>query len=132
MPSISLKLSGPRNPNLGQQAMVIINQLTATVLGKQPELMATTVEYIANEDWFIAGKPLSQAGGSAFHLVISITDETNTKKEKARFLLEVHSAMKKLLPDLHDISYVYLIDARAAAYGYGGRTQEWRHQQPEV
>ncbi|MGF6330855.1 phenylpyruvate tautomerase PptA (4-oxalocrotonate tautomerase family) [Pseudomonas sp. BS3782 TE3695] len=63
MPSISLKLSGPRNPNLGQQAMVVINQLTATVLGKQPELMATTVEYIANEDWFIAGETVIAGRG---------------------------------------------------------------------
>jgi len=132
MPSITLKLSGPRNPDLGQQAVAVINQLTAEVLGKQPELMATTVHYVAEEDWFIAGQPLSQIGGSAFHLDISITDETNTKKEKARFLLEVYAAMKKLLPDLHDVSYVHLIDARAAAYGYGGRTQEWRHQQHGV
>jgi 4-oxalocrotonate tautomerase len=132
MPSITLKLSGPRNPELGQQAMAAINRLTAEVLGKQPELMATTIQYIDAEDWFIAGQPLSQAGGSAFHLDISITDETNTKKEKALFLLEVHAAMRALLPDLHEVSYVHLIDARAAAYGYGGRTQEWRHQQQGV
>ena len=29
---------------------------------------------------------------------------------------------------LHECSYVHVIDARAAAYGYGGRTQEYRHQ----
>jgi 4-oxalocrotonate tautomerase len=132
MPSITLKLSGLRNPELGQQAVAVINRLTDEVLGKQPELMATTVEYIADEDWFIHGRPLSLAGGSAFHLVISITDETNTKKEKALFLREVHSAMENLLPDLHEVSYVYLIDARAAAYGYGGKTQEWRHQRVEA
>jgi len=27
---------------------------------------------------------------------------------------------------------VHLIDARAAAYGYGGKTQEYRHQQAGV
>jgi 4-oxalocrotonate tautomerase len=132
MPSITLKLSGPRQPDMGQLAMAIVNHLTAEVLGKDLALMATTVEYVADEDWFIAGQPLSQIGGRAFNLVVSITDETNTKKEKARFLHEVHAALKKLFPDLHDISYIYLIDARAAAYGYGGRTQEWRHQQSGV
>jgi 4-oxalocrotonate tautomerase len=132
MPSITLQLSGTRNPELGQKAMSAINRLTAEVLGKQPELMATTVQYIADEDWFIAGQPLSVIGGSAFHLIISITDETNLKKDKARFLAEVHSALETLLPDPHEVSYVHLVDARAAAYGYGGRTQEWRHQQAGV
>lgn len=132
MPSVTLQLSGPRNPDLGQKAMALINQLTAEVLGKQPQLMATTVQYVADEDWFIAGQPLSVTGGSAFHLVISITDETNIKKEKALFLAQVHAALKQLMPDLHDVSYVHLVDARAAAYGYGGHTQEWRHQQAGV
>lgn len=132
MPAITLQLSGPRNPDLAHKAMALINQLTADVLGKQPELMATTVQFIANEDWFIAGQPLSKIGGSAFHLDISITDETNLKKEKARFLADVHAGLKALLPDVHEVSYIHLIDARAAAYGYGGRTQEWRHQQAGV
>ncbi len=65
-------------------------------------------------------------------LDISITDETNTKAEKALYLREVHAAFEALLPRLHPVSYVHLIDARAAAYGYGGRTQEWRHQQAGV
>lgn len=94
--------------------------------------MATTVHYIPDADWFLGGRSLATLGGSAFHLDISITDETNTKGEKARFLREVQAAMATLRPDLHDLCYVHLIDARAAAYGYGGRTQEWRHQQAGV
>ena len=74
----------------------------------------------------------AEQGASAFHLDISITDETNTKAEKARYLAAVHDAMARLRPDLHEVSYVHLIDARAAAYGYGGRTQEFRHQQAGV
>jgi 4-oxalocrotonate tautomerase len=26
------------------------------------------------------------------------------------------------------VSYIHVIDARAAAYGYGGLSQEYRHQ----
>ena len=40
--------------------------------------------------------------------------------------------MAKIRPDLHEVSYIHVIDARAAAYGYGGQTQEYRHQQAGV
>ncbi|MEZ4179863.1 4-oxalocrotonate tautomerase, partial [Salmonella enterica] len=81
---------------------------------------------------FVGGASLAELDQSAFHLDISITDETNTKAEKALYLREVHAAFAALRPRLHPVSYVHLIDARAAAYGYGGRTQEWRHQQAGV
>ncbi|KTT28744.1 4-oxalocrotonate tautomerase [Pseudomonas oryzihabitans] len=132
MPHIVLQLSGERDEALGQQAVEVINRLVEEHLGKRPELMATTVQYIPVADWFLGGQSLATLGRSAFHLDISITDETNTKGEKARFLREVQAAMATLRPDLHDLCYVHLIDARAAAYGYGGRTQEWRHQQAGV
>jgi 4-oxalocrotonate tautomerase len=132
MPHIVIHLSGPRNTELGLNAVAMVNRLTAEVLGKMPEVMATTVQYISDDDWFIGGQPLSVLGGSAFHLDISITDETNTKAEKARFVREVYEEFAVLRPGLHETSYVHLIDARAAAYGYGGRTQEWRHQQAGV
>ncbi|MDR6680251.1 tautomerase family protein [Pseudomonas oryzihabitans] len=132
MPHIVLHLSGARDEALGQRAVEVINRLVEEHLGKRTELMATTVHYIPDADWFLGGRSLATLGGSAFHLDISITDETNTKGEKARFLREVQAAMATLRPDLHDLCYVHLIDARAAAYGYGGRTQEWRHQQAGV
>lgn len=132
MPHITLHLSGDRDETLGQGAVLLINDLIKRFLGKRPEDMATTLHYIPDTDWFLGGQSLATLGGSAFHLDISITDETNTKAEKARFLAEVHTAMATLRPDLHELSYVHLIDARASAYGFGGRTQEWRHQQAGV
>ena len=132
MPHIAIQLSGARNPDVVRHVVHAVNALTESILGKQPAVMSTTVQAVADADWFIAGRPLSEIGGSAFNLSISITDETNTKAEKARYLREVHAAMARLLPDLHETSYIHLVDARAAAYGYGGRTQEWRHQQAGV
>ncbi|AHL73806.1 4-oxalocrotonate tautomerase [Stutzerimonas stutzeri] len=132
MPHIVIQLSGPRDTELGRNAVATVNRLTAEVLGKMPQFMATTVQYIPDDDWFIGGQPLSVLGGSAFHLDISITDETNTKAEKARFVRELYEEFAALRAGLHETSYVHLIDARAAAYGYGGRTQEWRHQQAGV
>ncbi|WP_133859199.1 MULTISPECIES: 4-oxalocrotonate tautomerase [Pseudomonas] len=132
MPHITLQLSGKRDETLGQRAVLLINDLIKECLGKRSEDMATTLHYIPESDWFLGGQSLATLGGSAFHLDISITDETNTKGEKSRFLREVQAAMATLRPDLHHLCYVHLIDARATAYGFSGRSQEWRHQQVGV
>lgn len=132
MPHIVIHLSGEPDAELARRAVDAVAEPTQRVLGKQLAVIATTVQFIAATQWFIGGASLADLGQSAFHLDISITDETNTKAEKALYLREVHAAFTALLPRLHDVSYVHLIDARAAAYGYGGRTQEWRHQQAGV
>ncbi|WP_311223786.1 MULTISPECIES: 4-oxalocrotonate tautomerase [unclassified Acidovorax] len=132
MPHTVIHLSGEPDAALARLAVDTIAELTQRVLGKQLPVIATTVQFIPAAQWFIGGTSLAELNQSAFHLDISITDETNTKAEKALYLREVHAAFSALLPSLHTVSYVHLIDARAAAYGYGGRTQEWRHQQAGV
>ena len=129
MPHIVIHLSGQPDAALTRRVVDRVAALTQTVLGKKLPVIAISVQYIAADAWFIGGQSLAELGRSAFHLDISITDETNTKAEKARYLHEIHAAMAELRSDLHEVSYVHLIDARAAAYGYGGRTQEYRHQQ---
>ena len=59
-----------------------------------------------------------------------ITDETNTKSEKAEYICEVFEGFARLLGNLHEESYIYVQDVRAAAYGHGGQTQEHRFQHP--
>jgi len=132
MPHIVLQLSGKKDAGLMHKAVEVIQDLTAEILKKERSVIATTVTFIEDDQWFIGGKPLSLIGGSAFHLDISVTDETNTKSEKSRFIHELYQAIAKFRENLHEASYIHLIDARAAAYGYGGRTQEWRHQQAEM
>ncbi|MGY8525497.1 tautomerase family protein [Paracidovorax citrulli] len=128
MPHLRLQISGAPDDALTTQAAATVAELTRTVLGKRREVIAVTVETIPAQAWFIGGEPLSASGRRAFHLDITVTDETNTKAEKAKYLAAVHEAMEGLLGDLHPCSYIHVIDARAAAYGYGGRTQEYRHQ----
>ncbi|MDA8444669.1 tautomerase family protein [Paracidovorax valerianellae] len=132
MPHTVIHLSGPADAALARRATDAVAEITQRVLGKALPVIATTVQFIAAEQWFVGGASLAELGQSAFHLDISITDETNTKAEKARYLREVYAAFSDLLPRLHEVSYIHLIDARAAAYGYGGRSQEWRHQQAGV
>ncbi|MDM0011280.1 4-oxalocrotonate tautomerase [Variovorax sp. J22P168] len=132
MPHIVIHLSGEPDARLTRRVVDKVAELTQRILDKRLPVIATTVQYIAADSWFIGGSSLAELGRSAFHLDISITDETNTKAEKARYLRELHAAMAEIRGDLHEVSYVHLIDARAAAYGYGGLTQEFRHQQAGV
>lgn len=132
MPHIVIHLSGQPDAQLTRKVVDKVAELTQSVLDKKLPVIAITVQYIPADTWFIGGRSLAELGRSAFHLDISITDETNTKAEKARYLREIHAAMAELRDNLHEVSYVHLIDARAAAYGYGGKSQEFRHQQAGV
>ena len=132
MPHIVLWLSGPVDTALAERSVDKVIDLTCRVLGKRPEVISIQTLFTPSEQWFIGGKTLAQSCQSAFHLDISVTDETNTKAEKAQFIRELFAAMKALRPNLHECSYVHVIDARAAAYGFGGRTQEYRHQQAGI
>jgi 4-oxalocrotonate tautomerase len=132
MPHIVIHLSGQPDAQLTRQSVNKVAELTQSVLDKKLPVIAITVQCIAHDAWFIGGRSLAELGQSAFHLDISITDKTNTKAQKSRYLREVYAAMAALRKNLHEVSYVHLIDARAAAYGYGGLTQEYRHQQAGV
>ncbi len=128
MPHIVVHLSGQSDDAINRRVVQAVAGLTQPVLGKQLPVIAITLQHIPHDRWFIGGRPLSELGQNAFHLDISVTDETNTKAEKARYIKEIYAAFQEILGELHDCSYVHVIDARAAAYGYGGRTQEYRHQ----
>ncbi|AZG13387.1 MULTISPECIES: tautomerase family protein [Cupriavidus] len=130
MPHVSLQISGQPDTDLMRRAVATVGELTQRVLGKEAPVIATTVTFIPREQWFIGGQPLSarETGRNAFQLDISVTDETNTKAEKADYLRQAFAALSELIGDVNEVSYIHVIDARAAAYGYGGRTQEYRHQ----
>ncbi|MGO1069985.1 tautomerase family protein [Lysobacter sp. CA199] len=128
MPHLNLQLSGTPDAELSSRATALIADLTVEVLGKPRELIAIAVHYVDRAHWFIDGRSLHEWGRNAFHLDISITDETNTKGEKAHYLEQVHSRLSALIGDVHETSYIHIVDARAAAYGYGGLSQERRYQ----
>ncbi|ALN64993.1 tautomerase enzyme family protein [Lysobacter antibioticus] len=132
MPHINLQLSGTPDADLSRRAAAAIADLTVEVLGKPRELVAVAIHYVDRPHWFIDGRSLAEWGRNAFHLDISITDETNTKAEKARYLQRMHAELSALIGDVHETSYIHVIDARAAAYGYGGLTQEQRYQAARI
>jgi 4-oxalocrotonate tautomerase len=128
MPHITLSVSGAPDAQTSQRLIQSVGRLTRDILGKEPRLISIQVVWTPAEQWFIEGKSLTEWSKNAFHLDISITDETNTKQEKARFIAETFHALSEILGNVHPFSYIHVIDARAAAYGYGGLTQEYRIQ----
>ncbi|ODV43279.1 4-oxalocrotonate tautomerase [Cupriavidus sp. UYMMa02A] len=128
MPHINLQISGQPDAALTRRSAAAVSELTQRVLGKKPDVIAIAVQYVPREQWIIGGEALSETGRNAFHLDISVTDETNTKAEKAAYLKAVFETLSELIGNVHPVSYIHVIDARAAAYGYGGLTQEYRHQ----
>ena len=79
----------------------------------------------------VGGQSLATQGKSSIYFDIKITDETNTKAEKAEYIRAAFEAFSRLLGNLHEESYIYVQDVRAASYGYGGKTQEYRFHHPE-
>jgi 4-oxalocrotonate tautomerase len=130
MPHLHIQISGARDDALAGQAAATAAELTAGILGKDRALTAVVVEFVEPAHWFIAGRALAAGAARSYHWHASITDETNTKAEKARYIAAVHQAMAELLGDVAEHSYVHVADLRASAYGYGGRTQEARYQAP--
>ena len=130
MPYIHVQVSGAADALLAGRVAAAATDLTARLLGKDPAVTAVAVDFIDPRQWFIGGRPLSEGAQRSFHWMVSITDETNTKREKAAYLAAVHQAMDELLGGVAEHSYVHIADLRASAYGYGGKTQEERYQHP--
>ena len=130
MPYLHIQIAGARDDALAARTAAAATGLTAGLLGKDRALTAVVVEFIEPAHWFIAGQALAADQPRSYHWYASVTDETNTKAEKARYVAAVHAAMGDLLGAVAEHSYVHVADLRASAYGYGGRTQEARYREP--
>ncbi len=130
MPIVHLRLGAPADTALAQRAAEAVRRHTVEILRKDPALIAIAVEFVDPATWFIAGRSLADWQRHSYALEIKVTDETNTRDEKARFLAAVHVALAEVLTPLHTESYGHVHDVRAEAYGYGGRTQAARHHAP--
>jgi 4-oxalocrotonate tautomerase len=127
MPILNVKVSARRSAELSRRISSTLLDLTSRILGKDPKVTAIAIDYVDPEDWIVGGTPLSEQGKSSVYFDIKITDETNTKAEKARYISEAFAAFAELLGNLHEESYIYVQDVRATAYGFGGKTQEYRY-----
>jgi 4-oxalocrotonate tautomerase len=127
MPILKVKVSGKKSSETTAKVSELLIELTTRILGKKKELIAIAIEYVDTDSWIVGGKLLSEQGKNSFYFDIKITDETNTKAEKAQYLKEAFEGFEKILGNMHEESYIYVEDVRATAYGFGGYTQEYRY-----
>lgn len=127
MPILNVKVSGTKSVEMTKCIASILQDLTSRILRKDPKVTSIAIEYVDAEDWIVAGKSLAEQGKSSFYFDIKITDETNSKAEKAQYISEAFEAFSQLFGNVHEESYIHVQDVRATAYGYGGRTQEYRY-----
>ncbi|AMP40493.1 tautomerase family protein (plasmid) [Ralstonia syzygii subsp. celebesensis] len=128
MPILNVKVSARRSPEMTRKISATLLELTSRILGKDPKVTAIAIDYVDPEDWIVGGQTLAAQGRHSVYFDIKVTDETNTKAEKAQYIAEAFEAFSRLLGNLHEESYIYIQDVRAASYGYGGKTQEYRFQ----
>jgi 4-oxalocrotonate tautomerase len=127
MPIINLKVSGNENPAVAQKLAREITRLTETVLNKKPELTVITISFLPDHMWFVNSVSLAELKTKSFHLEIKITDSTNLKTDKARYIASVHHCLSDLLVVIHPVSYTAIHEMKADGYGYEGRTIEYQY-----
>ena len=127
MPILNVKVSRPADAALTQRIASTLLALTSRILKKQPEVTSIAIDYVPPEHWVVAGRTLVEHRKSSFYFDIKVTEGTNTKDEMAQYVREAFDAFAAILGDLHEESYVYVEEVHGFAYGYGGRTQEFRY-----
>lgn len=126
MPIITLTVSSTPDRDRSKALAETVTTLTAERLRKDPTVTAVAINHVAPEHWFAGGRSLADQGLASFWLDIKVVDGTNTKSELADYLAAVFEAMGRLLGPLHPESYILVHEVPAAAYGFGGKTQEHR------
>lgn len=127
MPILNVKVSGTKNAETTKQITDLLLDITTRILKKKKEVTAIAIDYVEKDSWMVGGKLLSEQNKNSFYFDIKVTDETNTKDEKAQYIKEAFEGFERILGNLHEESYVYVADVRATAYGFGGKTQEYRY-----
>jgi 4-oxalocrotonate tautomerase len=127
MPILNVKISATPSRELVTSVSELLLELTTRILKKKRELTAITIDFVPPEHWVVGGKTLAEQHKRSFYFDIKVVDGTNTKDEKAAYVAAAFDGFARLLGELHDESYVYIHDVRGEAYGYGGRTQEFRY-----
>ncbi|UCI25098.1 tautomerase family protein [Mesorhizobium sp. B2-8-5] len=126
MPIINISVTGKPDAKLSAALAKEATDITTRELRKDPTITAVAVNYIDPQHWFAGGKSLAEHGANTFWLDIKVVDGTNTKLELEAYLKAIFEAFGRLLGGVHEESYAFVHEVPAAAYGYGGKSQEFR------
>lgn len=127
MPYIHVSVSRLPDPALARALAQGVTERTFRILRKRIEVTAVSVSFVDPGHWFVGGQSLQERELATFWLDIGVTAGTNSKDEKAAYLVDIFTFMRETLGPLHEISYVRVLDVPADAWGYGGVSQEERY-----
>lgn len=130
MPSLTVHYATPTAAAEGADRKGAVARLLADLtvrhLGKKQPLTAVLVEELSPADWYVGGRSLAELELASHHVVVRVTEGTNTKAEKARYIAAVHRGLGDILGPSRPESYVIVEEVCADAWGWGGVTQEHR------
>jgi 4-oxalocrotonate tautomerase len=126
MPIINIVVTGQPDAGLSAKIAAQVSDLTKTYLRKDPSVTAIAITYVDPEHWFAGGRSLAAQGMNSFWLDIKVVDGTNTKQELSDYLQHVFASLSDIIGRVHEESYILVHEVPAAAYGFGGKTQEFR------
>ena len=127
MPYLNIKIAAQPSDETSRRVATLLTELTSRILGKKAEVTAVSVEFVEPKRWFIGTVPLDHRQVASYYLDIKITEGTNTKNEKAEYVQEVFAGMEGIIGEVAPASYILLLELPADAWGYQGRTQEFRY-----
>ena len=127
MPIINVSVSGSPDVAFSARIAEAVSSLTQQHLRKDPKITAVVIAYQDPQHWFAGGQSLSAQGKRSFWLDIKVVDATNTKQEMEAYLAAIYKSMQGLMGDVHEESYILVHEVPAHAYGFGGKSQEFRY-----
>jgi 4-oxalocrotonate tautomerase len=131
MPYLNVRISMKESADVTEKIVAVLMKHTTELLGKKTEVISVAVDFVSPELWFVGGLRIQDQHAVTFYLDIKVTEGTNTKAEKAKYIKEVFSDFETILGPIASASYIVIHDIRADAWGYQGKTQEFRFVQAQ-
>lgn len=126
MPILNLSITTQPDAERSKVIADRLSALTGEHLRKDPTITAVAIQHIDPRHWFAGGRSLAEQGQETFWLDIKVVDGSNTKPELSAWLEAVFVNLAELLGGVHHESYALVHEVPASAYGFGGKTQEFR------
>ncbi len=131
MPYLNVRLSMAESADIAEKIVSVLMTHTSDILGKKPEVTSIAIDFVAPELWFVGGTSVKSQSAVTFYLDIKVTEGTNTKAEKSHYVNNVFSDIQNILGPITPASYIVIHDVRGDAWGFQGKTQEYRFIQAQ-
>jgi len=132
MPYLNVRVAAKESSEIAEKIVAVLMSHTSEILGKKPDVTAIDIAFVSPENWFVGGSRVSGQNAASFYLDIKITDGTNTKAQKAKYVKEVFRDIASIIGPILPASYIVIHDVRADSWGYEGATQEYRFIQAQA